>query len=284
MSLSASFPPAFLALWNDIDASRDADYERWHSLEHVPERVWTPGFIAGTRYVATRADQARYFTLYDLETLAALTSAAYQDLVDHPTPWSASMRPAFANFLRKPCGETVASAASPAPASQPALLVMRVVFSNALPATTMTRWTEAILVDSAPFGAASVRGGRIETAGPQAMKNRDDAPAGEEWVLLVHAIDPDRLAEIEQVVIAAMTASTDRFITQLNAPASTGTTASTVAQTASSVPTQTAAHLPIPRWHTCAHYRLLGRVDHADVAQPSRPAPRLDLMPRTSIG
>ena len=34
----------FLALWNDFDPEREAEYECWHTFEHVPERVGIPGF------------------------------------------------------------------------------------------------------------------------------------------------------------------------------------------------------------------------------------------------
>jgi hypothetical protein len=94
---------AFLALWNDFDPARDGEYNLWHTREHVPERVGVPGILSGRRYVAAQATAHRYFTLYELESLAILTSPAYKHLVDNPTPWSRSMRPSFRNFLRYPC-------------------------------------------------------------------------------------------------------------------------------------------------------------------------------------
>ena len=42
---------AFLALWNDIAAARDAEYNLWHTREHVPERLSVPGILTGKRYV-----------------------------------------------------------------------------------------------------------------------------------------------------------------------------------------------------------------------------------------
>lgn len=98
---------AFLALWNDIDPARDGEYNLWHTREHVPERVGVPGILSGRRYVADSATTHRYFTLYELETLAVLSSPAYTQLVANPTPWSRSMRPSFSNFLRYPCTTTL---------------------------------------------------------------------------------------------------------------------------------------------------------------------------------
>ena len=116
MSLEGS---ACLAIWNDVDSAREAEYNRWHASEHVPERCGVPGILEGRRYLAAGSDHHRYLTLYDLRDLAVLASPPYRDLVQSPTPWSAAMRPAFRNFLREPCrilarsgsgtGEAVAS-------------------------------------------------------------------------------------------------------------------------------------------------------------------------------
>jgi hypothetical protein len=94
---------AFLALWNDIAAAREDEYDEWHTREHVPERVAVRGFHGARRYVARARREHRYFTLYDIASLDALDGADYRDLVDRPTPWSASMRADFANFLRVTC-------------------------------------------------------------------------------------------------------------------------------------------------------------------------------------
>jgi len=100
MSLSGS---ACLAIWNDVDPAREAEYNRWHAGEHVPERCGVPGILRGRRYLADDSGHHRYLTLYDLRDLDVLDSAPYRDLVQVPTPWSAAMRPAFRNFLREPC-------------------------------------------------------------------------------------------------------------------------------------------------------------------------------------
>jgi hypothetical protein len=94
-------PPAFLALWNGVLPGRTAEYEAWHSQEHVPERLGAPGFRAARRYRA--ADGSGYFTLYELDELEALDTADYMALVRHPTPWSARMRQTLTEFRRMPC-------------------------------------------------------------------------------------------------------------------------------------------------------------------------------------
>jgi hypothetical protein len=96
----------FLALWNDIADARVVDYDRWHTLEHVPERASVTGFLGARRYVNRDHASHRYFTLYDVDTLAAFDHPEYRDLVDHPTPWTLSMRPDFSNFVRAICSVT----------------------------------------------------------------------------------------------------------------------------------------------------------------------------------
>lgn len=97
---------AFLALWNGIrDPELQAEYEAWHALEHVPERVGTPGFAWACRYAALpgAVGQPAYFTFYALESLAALQGPRYQELLDHPTDWSRRMRTVLTDFCREPC-------------------------------------------------------------------------------------------------------------------------------------------------------------------------------------
>ena len=96
---------AFLALWNDRSEGRD-DYEAWHSREHIPERLTIPGILAGRRYVDGKGPLPPYFTFYPLESLDVLSSAEYVDLVNRPSSWSRSMRPALSRMYRQGCQTT----------------------------------------------------------------------------------------------------------------------------------------------------------------------------------
>ena len=57
---------AVVAIWNGIAPEGRARFYEWHLHEHVPERVGSPGFKRGRRYIA--ADPAEvpvgFFTLY----------------------------------------------------------------------------------------------------------------------------------------------------------------------------------------------------------------------------
>src|SRR5256885_14231528 len=94
---------AFLALWNGLDRS-DAreEYEAWHAMEHVPERVGLPGFLWARRYVrgsntggsdTGRSDAggepsaagSSSFTGYGVPGLDAPHTAPYCDVSAQPT-------------------------------------------------------------------------------------------------------------------------------------------------------------------------------------------------------
>lgn len=94
-----------LAVWNDCSPAARADYERWYTQEHLPERISIPGFICGHRYEAHIGDR-RYFTYYETESAATLHGEAYLRRLENPTDWTRRIMPAFTNALRTVCALT----------------------------------------------------------------------------------------------------------------------------------------------------------------------------------
>lgn len=94
---------AFLAIWHDIDPGMEPEWHRWHTYEHMPERVGIPGFLAGRRYMSDDAAEHRCFTLYEGEDLPVFSSPAYHERLNAPTEWTRKMSPAFRNFMRGAC-------------------------------------------------------------------------------------------------------------------------------------------------------------------------------------
>lgn len=92
-----------LALWNGVDPDRKAEYDLWHTREHVPERISVPGMLGARRYARLDGPLPEYLTLYMLENTGVLTSEPYRNLLNNPTPWSRSMRPSFRGFTRLCC-------------------------------------------------------------------------------------------------------------------------------------------------------------------------------------
>lgn len=240
MSPPASKTAAILALWNDIAETRIDEYDRWHTLEHVPERVWVPGMIAGTRYVATAPGRPRYFTLYEMTSLAPLESPAYRDLVEHPTPWSASMRPAFSNFLRKPC--TVEARAGRSTAA--GLGILRVVWPRPVPPAGLAELCARLLTAGAGHHVTQAWLAVVAQAGPQAIANVPDNPPGHEYLVLVQTAAMQSLPLLAPLIEQTLRTS-----------------------------------IGPPTWRQYSSYGFASRVTHDEVRQASRPSPRLDLMP-----
>jgi hypothetical protein len=89
-------------MWWDIEPGRQAEFEDWHTHEHMPERLAIPGFRRGTRWIALSGDPS-YFVLYEATRLATLTGGAYLERLNNPTPWSRKMMPEHRNMVRSLC-------------------------------------------------------------------------------------------------------------------------------------------------------------------------------------
>ena len=90
---------AAIVMWWDVAPEMRAEWEDWHTSEHMPERLAIPGFLRGTRWVR----DSSYFVLYEVESLATLTAGAYLERLNNPTPWSQKMMPHHRNMVRSLC-------------------------------------------------------------------------------------------------------------------------------------------------------------------------------------
>ena len=95
-----------LALWNDCAPGHLAAYDGWYLDEHLPERLSIPGFLRGRRFVSTGEGPA-FFTYYDTAGPEVLTSDAYVERLNTPTPRTRiMMTEAFRNMSRTICRVT----------------------------------------------------------------------------------------------------------------------------------------------------------------------------------
>ena len=85
---------AAIAMWWEVAPEVRAEWEEWHTVEHMPERLSIPGFLRGSRWVSAES----YFVLYETTDLAVITSGPYLDRLNHPTPWSRKMMPHHRNM------------------------------------------------------------------------------------------------------------------------------------------------------------------------------------------
>ena len=93
---------AALAMWWDMAPEVCPDFEDWHSHEHFPERLGTPGFRRGSRWRSASGGQG-IFVMYELEQYEVLCSPEYLARLNQPTPWSARMMPHHRNMVRSQC-------------------------------------------------------------------------------------------------------------------------------------------------------------------------------------
>jgi len=83
----------------DIDASDEADFNRWYDREHLEERVAIDGFLEARRYVAHDANP-KYLCLYSTVDIEVLDSPAYRAKLANPTDWSIKTMARFRNMIR----------------------------------------------------------------------------------------------------------------------------------------------------------------------------------------
>ena len=96
-----------LAIWNDCRAGREAEFEAWFQGEHLLERLAVPGFLFGRRHQAI-SGACGYLNFYVVEAPAVLTSKAYLERLDHPTPMTSKvMSEIFINMNRTVCHRTL---------------------------------------------------------------------------------------------------------------------------------------------------------------------------------
>jgi hypothetical protein len=83
----------------NIDASDDAEFNRWYDREHLEERVAIEGFLEARRYVAHEGNP-KYLSLYTTETFEVLDSPAYRTALANQTAWSKANIARFQNMIR----------------------------------------------------------------------------------------------------------------------------------------------------------------------------------------
>jgi hypothetical protein len=98
--------PGILAIFNNVAAGREAEFEEWFQHEHLAERIGVPGFLLGRRHEAV-SGEPRYFNFYVTQSVDVLKSAAYLTRLDNPTPMTRTiMSEVFKDMNRTVCHRT----------------------------------------------------------------------------------------------------------------------------------------------------------------------------------
>jgi hypothetical protein len=184
--------PAAMLLSFDVVEEAIAEHDQWHTQEHLPERLSVPGFVRGSRWVAL-SGQPRYFVMYEVAQLATLTSAAYLERLNHPSPWTAKIMPCYRGMTRGFCSLTGSFGAGIGHAG----LLIR--FKPAAgTGTSLRAWLLQVLapLPSRPgIGSAHL----FESAVTPAMTNEQrirGADAGFDWALFVTGYSEDAVAQL----------------------------------------------------------------------------------------
>lgn len=184
-----------LAVWTDIPAALEADFNAWYDREHLAERASIPGFLNARRYIAVSA-QPRYFALYETRSVAVLTSPEYRRFLGPGmSAWSRRITSEFRNNHRLCCtqlaraGDGIGGVVAVARLDGADALVRRLE-AGALAAALEAAGTIAVQAWRADLGATFP----------------DGAPAGAaaETVLVVHGGVPAAAAAgLDRVLAAA---------------------------------------------------------------------------------
>jgi hypothetical protein len=151
----SAIPTGIIVIWNDIQESMREQFHRWHSLEHIPERVAIPGFLRGQRWFAGSASP-QYLTTYLTRDPAVLTSQAYLSRLNQPTPWTVNTMAAFRHTCR--AAGTILWQAGPADGGGGCILTARISASGLGPAELAATWSQGPLRQMADSdGVAYVR-------------------------------------------------------------------------------------------------------------------------------
>ena len=170
---------AAITMWCDVAPEVKPEFEDWHSHEHMPERLAIPGFLRGTRW--SDASGEKYFILYELDQLDTLTSAAYLERLNNPTPWSRKMMPHHRNMVRSLCAVRAGFGGGLPRALATIRFTARGDISAELQKVPSRKGlTSAHLLESQPMPSAQTTEQKIRGG---------DARA--DWVVLLGGYDPD---------------------------------------------------------------------------------------------
>jgi hypothetical protein len=90
-------------MWSDLLKGYERELDRWHTIEHMPERLGVPGFLRGRRYITTKADNHAMFILYEASHIDTFRSPGLLARLNDPTEWAKRVQPGLVNFVRSPC-------------------------------------------------------------------------------------------------------------------------------------------------------------------------------------
>lgn len=186
---------SLLAVWTDIPAVLEADFNDWYDREHLAERAGIPGFRTARRYIAEAA-APRYFALYETDTIGVFASPEYRRYLGPAmTAWSRRIMGAFVNNHRR-CCTFVARAGGGIGGGAVSL---RFGVSGAPEAKLRSGALQAALAPSGAIGATAWRTDLAAT-----FPDGPPLDAIPEFVVVIEGISPDAAAAGAEALLAAV--------------------------------------------------------------------------------
>ena len=178
---------AALAMWWNVRSEQRLEFGDWHSHEHFPERMSIPGFRRGSRWTS---EAEGFFVLYELERYETLTSKAYLDRLNSPTPWSTKMMPHHLGMVRSQC--RVAASFGGGVASSLATIRLSPDAGREMDLkTTLVELLRELAPQPGLTGAHLLLTDTPETSSPTVEQQMRGADAVADWIVLLAGYDPD---------------------------------------------------------------------------------------------
>jgi hypothetical protein len=191
---------AAIAMWWDIASERKAEFEDWHSHEHLPERLAIPGFNRGSRWAAADGGPG-FFVLYELDDFATLTSPQYLGRLNQPTPWSTQLMPHHRNMVRSQCRVDASVGGGVARGMLTLRLSPRAGSSDALRAFLVEQ-AGAIATRAGTTAAHLLRSESPDVALTTEQRIRGGRDPSADWIFLVGGYDPAALEGLRAVALS----------------------------------------------------------------------------------
>jgi len=184
---------AAMLLLFDIVPDAISEHDEWHTHEHLPERLSIPGFVRGTRWVASNG-QPRYFVMYEVLHLATLTSGAYLERLNNPSPWTSRMMSSYRGMTRGFCSVAGSFGFGMGHAG----LLIRLSPADEM-ASSLRKWLLQDMLPRLPARPGIGSAHLLEGAATPPMSSEQrirGADAGIDWALLVTGYSEDALANL----------------------------------------------------------------------------------------
>jgi len=83
---------ALICAWMRVAVADQDAFLDFHTHEHLPERLGVPGFLRGRRFLSLEKPDT-LLVLYEVTSLAVLTTDAYVERLNNPSDWTKRSMP-----------------------------------------------------------------------------------------------------------------------------------------------------------------------------------------------